>query len=171
MKKLIIFVLIPIVLAGCTVQEKVNSEIFLGRLTGVDKNINVEKTFRTEENYVAFISYGGADFVIKTAEDECFNVTSVSLTCADGKKNETFRNLVKNIVTTYCNDDTEEVINGLSDDGNNKDFRFFSTKWYRYSAVINENGLYFSLENLKLTGETEEQLSLEHKKGAVSPKR
>lgn len=171
MKKLIIFALIPVILSGCTVQEKVSAEIFLERLTSGDKNIIIEDAFRTEEDFVAFISYGGADFVMKLTDDDCLNVESISLTCSDGGKTEMFRKLVKNIITTYCDDSADEIINGLFVNNENGDFRFFSTQWYRYSAVLNENGLYFSLENLKLIEITEEELSLEHKKRAVSPKR
>lgn len=150
-------------LTACSVQEKVNPQIFIERIQKNNKNIAVENSFYEDAAFVCFAVYNGnTDIVFEIETDEQKNAKKISLACSQTDKADDFISCAECIIKTYApDDDSGQVIKELfSQKEINGKFNYYETQWYSYSSVLSENGLYFSAEIKKLVPQTEVEFSL-----------
>ncbi len=165
MRKIPIVFILIFMLSSCSLQEKVSPEIFIQRLCAEDENIMVDDSLCFNKNnvFTAYFSYAdSADFVLETDVDGLGNAKKINLACAQTDKVVLFKKCVESVISVYSPDEnTDEIIDSLFPEKESYGkFTYYETRWYVYSAVLSEKGLYFSSENKKLSPQNEEALSL-----------
>lgn len=166
MQKKIIFLLVLIFsLTACSRQEKIDSSIFLRRLTECTESFMIDEnsTFYTDNKCVAFIKdLNGAEYVLTTESDENNCVFKISVSSALTEKPKSFIELVKCITDCYVTEDSaEEIIKALYPKSKiESGFKYHDTQWYSYSSVSLDSGVLFSVQNKKLSDVYENELTL-----------
>lgn len=167
MKKTIALIIVTIafLLSACSVQENVSPQLFMKRLQRNNENIvlNIEGAFVENNKNINFIRYkDNADFVIELTTDKQGNATKICLACVQSDKSADFKECAQSIIETYApNDDYNKIMFSLFENENfDGKYRYFSTQWYRYSAVFSENGCFFSVDSVKLIPSSEVEMSL-----------
>ncbi len=165
MKKVAVVILLMIFLSSCTVQKKMSPWIFIERVEKNDKNIAFDtgNSFYENEDFVCYATYADmSGFCVEILTDESGNSKKISLACMQTDKTDKFISFSKSVIETYSPDDSaDEVIKSLF--GNkkiNNVFAYHSTQWYDYSAILSENGFYFSVASKKLMPQSEVEFSL-----------
>lgn len=163
MKRITVVLLLLFILTACSVQEKVNPQIFIERVQNCDENITVENVFFEDDVFICFADYAQkANLVFEMATDEHENVKKINLACTQTDKAEEFIYCAESVVKTYApEDDSAKVIKDLfsSKELSGKCI-YYETQWHIYSAVLSENGLYFSSESKKLVPQSDVEFSL-----------
>lgn len=165
MKRIFAVFVALFMLVSCSLQEKVNSEILTERLCETDKNIlpDPELCFRQGDRSTFYFTYAESlFFVAELYSDGQGNVKKINLACDNTDKIDLFVQCVKSFEDVYVPDENSDEINAalFKEKKFSGKFSFYETQWYLYSAVLSENGLYFSIENKKLSPQTEVELSL-----------
>ncbi len=165
MKKVFVLLFLCLFLVSCSLQAEVTPEIFVERLSKFDKNMMFDEfvSFSHENLHTYFFSYSDSVFpVLEIRTDERGNAEKISISCTQTDKLDLFLKCVEVIVSVYSPDETaSQIIDALySEKNENEEFSYYETQWYLYSAVISENGLFFSTENKKLSPQSEVELSL-----------
>lgn len=154
-----------ILLTACSVQEKVSPDIFVERLSEESDAFVFDKdnSFIQNGSYIFFAKYENIlEIVLKAETDTQGNVKKISLACTQTDKADKFISCIKSVIETYSpEDDSNEIIlslfkNKQPDDKN----RYYETQWHSYSAVLSENGFFFSVKNKKLIEESSVEFSL-----------
>lgn len=163
--KILIACLLISTFCSCSVQEKMNSEIFIERFSEncseLDFN-NTEIIYDESDCKIFIKNDAGIEFLIELKKDDNNNINKLNLVTTELKAESSFISVSKKMVETYSPDDSSQtIINELFTDGKIKnDFVFFETQWYYYSAAKTEKAIYFSIENKKLSPEKNTDLTL-----------
>lgn len=165
MKKTVILVIILMLLSSCSVQEKMNAEMFFERFkkSGPELDFQNSEYFYTDDKCQLFIkNTNGTEFLIELFNDKKNNINKITITCSDTKAQADFLFCAKHIVKTFSFDDSaESVLNEICKDGKiNKEFSYHETQWYYYALASNNNILFFSVENKKLSPDKNTDLTL-----------
>lgn len=166
MKKLtcIVLILFLLILNACSVQETVSPQIFIQRLQKSDENFvfDIDNAFFEENNYICFAAYKSIDIVFEIAADEQGNAKKINLACTRTDKIDSFISCVQSIIATCSpDDDAQTVISELFLVKESSDkCLYYDTQWHEYSAVLSENGLFFSVESKKFVPRSEVEYSL-----------
>ena len=144
--------------SSCTVQENVDPQVFLARLTEADKDVNVagKSVFYEGNSCVAFFDYAGKRFVI---EQFCTDAGIVSEIClsSESADKKLFEKCVGTLINVYApQEKSVEIIENLRAEG----YSYHETQWYEYSAYSDGKTHFFSVKNKKLSPEKEEKLTL-----------
>lgn len=167
MKKIsvIIIILSAVLFGGCSVQTEMNPVIFIERLSEkIGGNIFENNEIVYEDNKcICFINDEfNTEYVLEFILDESDNIKKISLACNETDKAGNFINYIKDIIGVYSPDENiEEIIGNLTENGKMKpSFSYYETQWYSWSSYSDENGLYFSVSNKKLSEPITAQYSL-----------
>lgn len=162
MKKIIISVILMLSLAACSVQENMSSELFFERFQKYDNNISINSSFYQEESYVCFSLYHNAEIIFEIKTDSNNNAVKINLACSETDKINEFTDCAESVIRIYSpNDTSQDIIENLFyPEKVNNEFRYFNTQWHTYSAVVSDNGLFFSVSNKKLMPENKVEFSL-----------
>ncbi len=165
MKRIVALILSVMFLASCSVQEKANINILTERISKYDEFFIADESlsFSQENSHTVFFTYGEEKgFVMETRADWQGNTEKINLACICTDKIDLFVQCVKSIISVYAPDeDGDKIIKELfADKQLNDEFLYYETKWYSYSARLSDDGLYFCVENRKLSPRNEVGLSL-----------
>ena len=159
MKKIIFAFSLLFMLSSCSVQPKMNAEIFTDRLIENYKNeIVINDIFYYDDRCaIFFISENESECQIELFSDLNKNIYKITLTAEISI--EKFCLLTEMITETYSPDIVFEInINKLFENS----FSCAETQWYYISAAKDKNILFFSIENKKLSPEKNTQLTLKN---------
>lgn len=160
----IIFVLV-FLLTSCTVQDAVNIDLFIERLSEKYPvyNAGSDKMFFENNKCVLFTKdENGINYSLELTSDLQGNLYKISLACIETDKADLILNFAKNLVSVYApTENRNAVISNLRKD---KLFSFYETDWYSYAFSETENGLFFSVENKRFTSEDVSVLTLKNNK-------
>ena len=164
MKRIICAVAALVFLAACSVQENMSPQIFIERLQKNDSRfaVDTDNSF-VDGGFVYFVNYdNGLELVFEISTDEQGNSDKISLACIQTDKADEFIVCAEKTVEVYAPDDSaDEVIKSLfSGRELNGEYVYYETLWHSYSAVLSENGLYFSALSKKLMPNSEVEFSL-----------
>lgn len=162
MKRTVISFILILGLTACSVQENMSPELFFERLQKYDNSISIENSFYEDKSYVCFALYHNADIVFDILSDDSNNAKKINLACSDTDKINEFIDCTESVIKIYAPDDNpQEVVENLFDNKTaNNEFIYYNTQWHTYSAVLSDNGLYFSVSSKKLMPESEVEFSL-----------
>lgn len=165
MKRLVFLVVALLLLTACSVQETVSPQIYMDRIQKNDKNIsfNSSDAFLENINYVCFVRYAqNADIMFEIAMNEQGSAKKINLACTQTDKIDLFVQCAQSAAETYApDDDAQRVISELFKSREISDkCLYYDTQWHAYSAVLSENGLYFSVESKKLVPQSDVEMSL-----------
>lgn len=168
MKKSLAAVLIAALLSflsACALQKNMSPEIFLERLT--DENdaffVNFDERFYESGRRICFVGdEGGTEYAVSMSVAEDGNVIAVEAASSAADKEKAFIALVESIIEVYSpDDDVKAIIDGLFPDGAISDrCVYYNTQWHEYSAFGDENGFFFSADDLSLGEHTVPDLTL-----------
>lgn len=165
MKKIFAFVFtavnVLLLLSSCTVQEEVSPDLFISRFAQVypDYSLEADGMFYENEKCVLFANdASGNRFAIEMTADERGRVRKISLACVDADKAENMFSFAKDVISVYAADENPESVAASLNIG--KNYSYHETQWYYYSFSSTETGLFFSVENKKLSPEKEVALTL-----------
>lgn len=154
------FPLVMLVLSSCSVQEKMNPHIFIQRLKDNYAEINIvndEILFETENYFCFLIDKSNNKYVLQFETDSDGSIKKICLVAKKAVKTDNFNFVMESIIKTYSpSEDSNKIIDSLFIDDRN----YFNTQWYRYSSLITEGNLFFSVENMKISTNTDAELSL-----------
>lgn len=143
---------IILLFSSCTVQEEVSPELFISRFaeTYPDFSVETDGMFYENEKSVLFANdASGCRFVVELTADEQGRVRKISLACVDADMAENMFSFAKDIVSVYApHENAQSVAEKLNGE---KSFSYYETQWYYYSFSSTEAGLFFSVENKKLS--------------------
>lgn len=164
MKRVIIAFVTLIFLSSCSAQEKVSPDIFIERFSAADENVtfNGNPEFCDDGKYTYYFTYAGLPLVAEIHIDGQENAKKINLACSEAGKAELFRQCAESVICVYSPEEKADEIIDLLFRGKDRDgtFLYHETHWYTYSVVLSENGLFFSMENRKLSPRSEVELSL-----------
>ncbi len=147
--------------SSCTVQETVNSDLFISRFADAfpDYLIESENIFYEGNKSACFVNdASGNRFAVEMTADSVGRLQKISLACVDADKVDETISFAMKIISVYAPDeDSASVINALS---NGKYFSYHETLWYSYAFSKTENSLFFSIENKRFAPEKESSLTL-----------
>ncbi len=151
---LIIFSLI--LFCGCSVQEKMNADLFLERLSykSVDFDYESIDLNYNENDCVCFMkdkfSY---DYVFDFCMNKHGDINKIGFACSKTDKAGDFIKYIGDIISVYSPEENpDDIIHALTENGKmKKSYNYYETQWYYWSSFSDENGLYFSVTNKKLS--------------------
>ena len=159
MKKIIPLILIfTLLFSACTVQETVDPQVFLDRLSKADENLafSEDGTFYENNSCVTFFEFKGKSFV---AEQFCGGdgvVTEICLSSETADEN-CFSECTETFISVYApNENSAEIISNLFKDG----YSYYETQWYSYSSYTDGKTRFFCVKNKKLSPTQAERLTL-----------
>lgn len=161
MKKSLILLMfcVLIIFASCSKQEKMNTEIFMERFARLSpQSFSAEEKFSYNGKDIVFLKdNGGTEFVFEFTDDEYGNIKKICLAVNETDKADLMNYYCGLTVNAYApNEDAKAVISTLFK--NTLDYH--STQWYRYSSVKSDDALFFSIENMRYSTESDAQLTL-----------
>lgn len=158
-KLILLFFVLTVILCSCTVQEKMNPIIFTERFSELmNDEIIIEESFSDNGRYIIFFSnISGEKYVCELSTDNSDNIKKICLASNNTSKAESFEYFFEKILKVYApNENVTEIIPNLF---KNK-WNYHSSQWYRYTGVVSDEGLFASIENIKLSTESDAQLTL-----------
>lgn len=164
MKRIILSVisLSFIFFSACSVQETMSPQIFINRLSKINQELDFESAehFMDGNKFCFFIkNKNSTNFLIEITVNENGHSEKISVACSNADKIGDFINCVESVIKTYApDDDISEIISKLNINRNKLVYQ--ESQWHSYSALINENGIYFSISNKKLIPSSKAELSL-----------
>lgn len=155
-KAFIILIFSLIFFSGCSVQEKMNADLFFERLSSVTDDFDYENIdlLYEENKCICFINDRfSTDFVFEFFMNENGDINKISFACNKTDKAENFIKYLKNIISVFSSEENkDEIIRSLTENGKIKpSYTYYETQWYYWSSYSDENGLYFSVINKKLS--------------------
>ncbi len=161
MKRIILInIIILIVFSACTLQEKVSPELYISRLTESADGFAVagDGLFFEGGKYYCFISGAKeAEYALQLETDSGKNIKKICLAGMKTVKADEFKILAEALIKTYApNEAAEEIKASLFK--NESDY--YNSQWYRYSSAVTENGIFFSVENMKISTNSDAELTL-----------
>lgn len=161
MKKRIFLItfLMVFLLSACTVQEKMSARIFISRFNEnyPDYRISENEMYHTDNKYFCFFGDENNSYAVQLYTDEENNVKKICLVCNNAGKTEGFKSVAEAVIKIYApSEDAESIINSLV----KNELNYHNTQWYRYSFSSVNDTLFFSAENMKLSTETDAELTL-----------
>lgn len=159
MKKTVTFILtfLIVILSGCSLQEKMNYRIFLERLKENYPELTVanDAVYDESRKIFCFIDYNKTPYALQLEADGEENIKKICLASKD--KTDNFKFVCEAIIKTYAeNENSSEVINSLFADERN----YYAGRWYSYAFYAVGETAYFSVENSKLSTNTDAELTL-----------
>lgn len=165
MKRIVFLLVFLLVLCSCSVQEKVDTEIFMERFLKASEMFDsegCEKIYGENSNIIFINDKYGTEYVFEFFTDENSNINKISFACTQTDKAENFVVCLREIINTYSPDENaDDVIASLTENGKIRNkFTYYETKWYSYASYSDENGMHFSVTNKKLVVPSTVELSL-----------
>lgn len=161
MKRIIILeILILLVLSACTVQEKVSPELYISRLTENADGFSVlsENIFYENKECYCFIKGDdGSGYALQIEADTGKNIKKICLAGMKTDKTDDFKMIAETLVKTYAPDEAIEDIKAALF---KNELDYYNSQWYRYSSAVTENGIFFSVENMKISTDSDAELTL-----------
>ena len=157
MKKRIAFIILLILLLnGCSVNEKMNSDIFFERLSAIDEDFDYENSYiiRDGSDCLCFIKDKYSDeYILSFSVNESDDIYKISFACSVTDKAENFIKYIRDIINVFSsNENTEMIIKELTENGKIlPSYSYYETQWYSCSVHSDENGFYFSVINKKIS--------------------
>ena len=145
-----------LLLASCTVQAEVSPELFVSRFAKNYPSYSPETENMFYENGKSVLFVTDSDktrFALEMTSDERGRVQKISLACADSDKTDAFSAFVRDVISVYAADEDAEAV--LKKTVNGESFAYHETLRYYYSFSDTEAGLFFAVENKKLSPEKE----------------
>lgn len=161
MKKIIILMIaVTLLMTSCTSQKNMNPMLFFEKFKSdyPEFIINDEGLYCDDSSFICFLSdKNNHNYVIKIYCDSFNNIKKVCLACDNASKAADIRYVTEAIIKTYAPDESyNEVMNKILIGERD----YFRTQWYRYSSVINNETVFFSVENIKMSTESDAELTL-----------
>lgn len=161
MKKTLIMLIIFALFGfnSCTQQEKMNAEIFVERFMELsDSSVTIEDNFNYDgKNIVFFRDAAGTVFVCELSSDGFGNIKKICLAVNETDKADLMKRYCGLIIAAYApSEDAEAVLSRLL----KNNFDYSNTQWYSYSSVKSDEGLFFCIENLRFSTESDAELTL-----------
>lgn len=146
-----------VILSSCSMQEKMNPEIFIERLIR-NSEITIKNEFFENEKYVCYFSdKSNCNFIIRIDSDSGRNAKKICLACTETSKTENFKSMTETVIKTFApNEKIDEILSSLF----SEEWNYYNSQWYRYSSAVSEKGLYFSIESVKLSTQTDAEMTL-----------
>lgn len=161
MKKIIIIAVLTVLfLSSCTVQQEVNPDLFMSRLSESYPELSVESenAFYEEGKCVVFVNLLRLRCVAEMTLDGNERVQKISIACAETDNADEFISFAERITAVYAPDEdfssVSEILFG------SERYSYHETQWYYYTFSQNETGFFFSIENKKLAPQKEIELTL-----------
>lgn len=155
MKRAVLFALLFLVLmSGCTVQETVNPDLFTARFSESfpDFVFETDSMFYENDKCVVFVnSASGQRYAVEMTLDTGERIQKVSLACTNTDKADEFRSFAEKIIAVYASQ--EEPASVLTELYSVNNYSYFESQWYYYTFSKTEAGLFFGIENKKLSPE------------------
>lgn len=158
MRKILIILIVfsVLFLCSCSVQKKMNAEIFLERMSDALPKENINLKFNENNKTVLLLNNG---YIMEIFQNEYGDVIRISLSCADVKDIESFVTFSGKITNIYSPDDDFDIIKKNIFNTENKPL-YFKSQWHEYCGYKNENGIYFSVNNNYLNPKETPDLTL-----------
>ena len=154
MKKqvLICLFLIAFLLNACSVQEKMNADIFFERISDSGFEI-IDIIYENNKNLYYVKDSESTDYILEFSYNDYGDVNKISFACNKTDKAENFIKYMRDIISAYSPDENkDDIINELTENGKLKHYyTYYDTQWYFWSSFSDINGLYFSVTNKKLS--------------------
>ena len=167
MKKytVIILMLSFVLMCGCSVQEKMNSDLFFERLSALNNEFDYEniEIIYDDKNCVCFAKdKNSIDYIFEFGTNDTDDINKISFACNKTDKAENFVKYIGDIISVYAPKENKvEIIYALTENGKIKpSYTYYETQWYYWSAFSDKNGLYFSVINKKISQPLSVQYSL-----------
>lgn len=157
MKKILLLIMVFVLFSSCSLQEKMNAELFSERfLIEINDDFEIKDIFNNNQKSEIYLNdKKGKEYVIKSESDSCGNVCKITLT-GNGTQSE-FNNLADKIIKTYSPDiESENVLRHLFINS----FDYTETQWYYVTSAKKDNILFFSIENKKLSSPKNTEFTL-----------
>lgn len=161
MKKLFMIVVLTVLfLSSCTLQQEVNPDLFMSRLSESYPEISVESenAFYEESKCVVFVNSSGMRYATEMTTDNNERVQKISIACAKTDNADKFISFAEKITAVYAPDEDFGSVSEMLFGGER--YSYHETQWYYYAFSQNETGFFFSIENKKLAPQKEIELTL-----------
>ena len=150
---------------ACSVQERMNPEIFFERLFGISDEYMTESKEIYYENgkCICFINdIYGSELVYEFSLSDNKDIYKISFACNEADKAEKNIIYVKDIISVYApQENADEIVESLTENGKpHKGFSYYDTQWYSWAVYFDENGFFFSVTNNKIIEKTTVEYSL-----------
>jgi len=144
-----------IALSSCALQTEMSPEIFLERLAEADKTLSVDfdgRYYSGDRCYCFVSDGGGTEYVLSMQTCADGSVQSVSLASTAVDRTAAFISLAGTVTSVYSpQEDIKAIVSALFLDGKvGERCKYYNTRRYVYSSASSENGLYFSIDDLRL---------------------
>lgn len=153
-------VLLIVSLSGCSVQELMNPRIFLQRLKENYREITLvnDDIYCENEKYFCFLTdSNNKEYALQFVTDSKNNIKKICLVCKKENKTDEIKFVSEAIINTYApNEDAEMITANLFEN----DWDYYNSQWYRYTSSTVGDNLFFSVENIKLSTNTDAELTL-----------
>ena len=165
MKRITVILVLFSFLCSCSLQSEVTPRIFVNRLINADDKFVFDEyiNFSHKNIHTYYFNYSENLYpVIEIWTDGHGNARKIDLACTQTDMVDLFTECTGKLISVYApEENVDDIINVLYGDKSVTDkFNYYESQWYLYSAIISGNGIYFSVENKKISPQSEIQLSL-----------
>ena len=146
-------------LASCSVQEKMNTKIFVERfLNAVGDEITADEIlFDSGRDILFFADKSGTEYVLEFSSDEQGNIKKICLACTDADKTDMMKYFFEKVINVYApGENSAEIIPSFF---KNK-WDYYSSQWYGYYSAVSDEGIFAAIENKKLSTPSDAELTL-----------
>lgn len=140
-----------------------NPDIFFERLLSENNDLKAVDTIYDNEKSIYYLKNDKLiDYIFEIGLNNSGDINKISFACNKTDKAEDFIKYMGDIISVYSSDENrDEIIMELTENGRLKPFySYYETQWYFWSSYSDENGLFFSVINKKLSEHTTAQYSL-----------
>ena len=154
MKKVVFCLIIITLLSSCSVQPNLNDELFFERYNKKYTQLSVDKCIAEENKFFYFLDNG---YLIETEHNDNGDIIKISVSGQNNNDINGFVEFVKTILEIYSPEVDYDI--SIMFDGENG---FFDEEiqWYSYLSVIDNNKLFFSVNNKRLNPQKPPELTL-----------
>ena len=156
MRKFCVLLFMMIFLCGCSIQEKMNPDLFFERLSLITDDFDYENAdmIYDKNNCICYIKdLNSTEYVFEFCINEFCEINKISFACNNTDKAENYIKYIKDIISVYSpKENSNEIMNEITENGKIKpSYTYYESQWYYWSSYNDKNGLYFSVINKKLS--------------------
>ncbi len=165
MKRIFVLFITVLFLASCSSQENMNGILLVERISEYDEQFDADESLLFTEGNVQtlFFTYGSENgFIMESRTDTQGNTEKINLACTCTDKIDLFFQCAGTLILVYApGEDVKKISDELFRNKLlNGDLLYYETRWYVYSVRLSKECLYFSIENKKLSPQSDVDLSL-----------